>query len=159
MGAPRTRSEDRAVRGYGGSVPTDSRKIPNGFRANRNPGRDGRGGDAVSEKHQRDETERREREDRLRPKITASPKADAAWEFVAAALKADLPASTFALWLAPLDCIGEVDSALALEASEGILAWATRRYGKLIGETVRGETDYRGAFLFQQARTPSEGIL
>lgn len=43
MSVPRTRSEDRAVRGYGGSVPTDSRKTPNGFRVKRNPGRDGQG--------------------------------------------------------------------------------------------------------------------
>lgn len=107
----------------------------------------------------REETERREREDRLRPKVAASPKADAAWEAAAAALKDCLPDSRFSLWLGPIACLGEVDGALALEAPEGIFAWTNRRYGKLIGETVRGATDYRGAFLFQQARTVSEGIL
>lgn len=41
MGSPRTRSENRAVRGYG--FPKDSKKSPNGFRGNWNPGRDGKG--------------------------------------------------------------------------------------------------------------------
>lgn len=41
MDSPRTRSENRAVRGYG--IQSESRKNPDGFRANRNPGRDGLG--------------------------------------------------------------------------------------------------------------------
>lgn len=41
MDAPRTRSENRAVRGYG--FQGDSKRTPNGFRDNRNPGRVGEG--------------------------------------------------------------------------------------------------------------------
>jgi hypothetical protein len=41
--SPRTRSEDRAVRGYG--FQSDSAKTPNGFRGKRNPGREGQGGE------------------------------------------------------------------------------------------------------------------
>lgn len=43
MDSPRTRSEDRSVRGYG--FQSDSVKTPNGFRANRKPGREGQGGE------------------------------------------------------------------------------------------------------------------
>ena len=110
-------------------------------------------------KHEQEQAELKEREDRLRPRVAGSPETDSAWSDVVAELTAVVSESMYALWLGPLNCLGEVDGALVLEAPEGIFAWTNRRYGKLIGDVVRGATDYRGAFLFQRQSEKDEGIL
>lgn len=101
-----------------------------------------------------------ERERRLRPQVIASEAAITAWASATVALRAAVPDSTYRLWLEPLDCIGEVDGALAIEAPVDLLAWVRRRYGSLVGEAIRRETDHRGAFLFCAAPDDDgDGVL
>jgi hypothetical protein len=103
-----------------------------------------------------------ERETRLRPSVKPSLAADTAWIDVRAVLREAVSESTFALWLDPLDVLGEVSGGLAVEAPDGIFAWIFRRYGALLGHAVRDATDYRGAFLFRApppSRGDDEGLL
>lgn len=51
----RTRSEDRALPGYG--IQEESRRTPNGFRGKRNPGREGTGREGFSKSRTREEIE------------------------------------------------------------------------------------------------------
>lgn len=51
----RTRSDDRALPGYG--IQKDSSRTPNGFRGKRNPGREGMGGEGLKKTREREETE------------------------------------------------------------------------------------------------------
>jgi hypothetical protein len=105
---------------------------------------------------------REDREARLRPQIEETTAASEAWAHAQAALAAALPASAFALWVEPFACLGEVNGALCLEGPPAIFGWAERRYGGLIGEAVRGRSDYRGVFLFLAADPTSnetDGLL
>jgi hypothetical protein len=109
-----------------------------------------------------EEIAQRDREERLRPQVQRSDKAEAAWSVAQLALSTAVPDSTYRLWLEPLTCLGEVSGALAVEASEGIFVWVFRRYAALLGDAVRRETDYRGLFLFRgQPPTPGndEGLF
>ncbi len=51
-------------------------------------------------------------------------------------LRASVPASTFQLWLEPLELVGARDETLLLSAPESIRAWAGRRYTGLIREAL-----------------------
>ncbi|HUB98540.1 MAG TPA: hypothetical protein VMS11_01825 [Solirubrobacterales bacterium] len=100
-----------------------------------------------------------EREERQRPKVKETAAASAAWTIAKAATEASVPESTFMLWIQPVTCIGEVDGALALEMPALSFDWFRRRYAGLIGEAIRAETDYRGAFLFLALPEPDEGLI
>jgi DnaA N-terminal domain len=115
---------------------------------------------AVATKHSSEAARREEREARLRPKVVSSAEAGRSWNATRAHLAAALPPATFALWVEPLRCIGEVDDALALEAPEQVHGWTERRYGKLIGEAVRATSASCGAFLFRaDQRHEDDGCL
>jgi hypothetical protein len=115
-----------------------------------------------SEKRAAEALAQREREARLRPQVQSSPSADSAWASVCEALRISVPESTFALWLEPLTCIGEVSGALAVEAPEHTFAWTACRYGALLGRHARDASEHRGVFLFRArppSRTEDDGLL
>jgi chromosomal replication initiator protein len=58
------------------------------------------------------------------------------WRDVQERLRASLPASTFQLWLEPLEPVGAQGGVLYLAAPEGIRAWTERRYAGLIREAL-----------------------
>lgn len=99
---------------------------------------------------------RAEREARLRPKLRQSPDALDAWAAVHATLPTLVPKPTFMLWLHPLDCIGEAENALCLSAPDHVRAWCERRYGRLIGETVRELSDLAGVYLLRAEEPDGE---
>jgi hypothetical protein len=105
----------------------------------------------------------RDREERLRPQVSESPAASAAWLKVAAGLQRSVPESTYRIWFEPLWCIGEVKGALAVAGpDERRIDWVARTYGHMLGEAVRAETEYRGAFLFlapPASTADDEGLL
>lgn len=53
-------------------------------------------------------------------------------------LRADVPASTFGLWIEPLSLFGVDGTTLILLAPEGIRTWTERRYSELILEALAG---------------------
>lgn len=55
MDDARTRSDDRALPGYG--IQKESQGTPNGFRGKRNPGREGLGREGFQKSREREETE------------------------------------------------------------------------------------------------------
>ncbi len=61
---------------------------------------------------------------------------DSLWQDVQDRLRAALPASTFQLWLEPLNVVGAQAGTLHLSAPAGIHAWAERRYAGLIREAL-----------------------
>jgi chromosomal replication initiator protein len=61
---------------------------------------------------------------------------DSLWRDVQTRLRASVPASTFQLWLEPLEVVGTKDGALYLSAPDGIRAWSERRYSGLIREAL-----------------------
>lgn len=100
------------------------------------------------------------REERLRPRVVASDQAQEAWGKVRAALVDCLPESTFGLWIDPLHLVGEVNGALWLDAPIRIAAWTERRYAHLIGDAIRGLSDYRGLYLGRQEEADKDdGLL
>jgi chromosomal replication initiator protein len=60
------------------------------------------------------------------------------WRDVQERLRVSLPASTFQLWLEPLEPVGSQGGVLYLTAPDGIRAWAERRYSGLIREALAG---------------------
>ncbi|HWA52592.1 MAG TPA: chromosomal replication initiator protein DnaA [Solirubrobacterales bacterium] len=70
---------------------------------------------------------------------------DSLWKDVQERLRASVPASTFQLWLEPLQLAGVRAETLLLAAPESIRAWTERRYAGLIrealGATGSGITD------------------
>jgi chromosomal replication initiator protein len=58
------------------------------------------------------------------------------WRDVQERLRASLPASTFQLWLEPLEPLGAQGDVLQLAAPDGIRAWTERRYSGLIREAL-----------------------
>jgi len=63
---------------------------------------------------------------------------DSLWKDVQERLRASVPASTFQLWLEPLDLVGARAGTLFLTAPESIRAWTERRYTGLIREALAG---------------------
>jgi chromosomal replication initiator protein len=61
---------------------------------------------------------------------------DSLWRDVQSRLRASVPASTFQLWLEPLEPAGARDSTLYLSAPDGVRAWAERRYSGLICDAL-----------------------
>ncbi|HEX3323814.1 MAG TPA: chromosomal replication initiator protein DnaA [Solirubrobacterales bacterium] len=61
---------------------------------------------------------------------------DSLWQDVQGKLRAALPASTFQLWLEPLNVVGAQAGTLYLSAPDGIHAWSERRYSGLIREAL-----------------------
>lgn len=122
-----------------------------------------RGADASLADRTTKEAKRSAREVRLRPQVIASEKADAALPGVRDRLKRSVPAASWRLWLQPLALIGEVNGALAFELPTGVLRWTEDKYGGLIGDAIRAESDYKGAFLFigggAEPEADSEGLL
>jgi chromosomal replication initiator protein len=60
------------------------------------------------------------------------------WKHVQERLRASVPASTFQLWLEPLELVGTKGETLLLTAPESIRAWTERRYASLIQEALVG---------------------
>ena len=108
-----------------------------------------------------EERRRREREDRLRPKVRATQAATMAWQEVQARILALLPETTFRLWVEPIRCLGEVDGALGVAVPSSIAAWTERRYGGLLGNIIREASDLRGIFFFiaEHPEQESDGCL
>jgi chromosomal replication initiator protein len=65
---------------------------------------------------------------------------DSLWNDVRERLRASVPASTFQLWLEPLQLVGARAETLLIAAPESIRAWTERRYTGLIREAL-AETD------------------
>lgn len=63
---------------------------------------------------------------------------DSLWKDVQERLRASVPASTFQLWLEPLELAGARAETLLLAAPESIRAWTERRYAGLIREALAG---------------------
>jgi chromosomal replication initiator protein len=61
---------------------------------------------------------------------------DSLWKDVQERLRASVPASTFQLWLEPLELAGAKAETLLLAAPESIRAWTERRYTGLIREAL-----------------------
>lgn len=61
---------------------------------------------------------------------------DSVWKDIQGRLRASVPASTFQLWLEPLELVGERGGALLLTAPESIRTWTERRYAGLIREAL-----------------------
>jgi chromosomal replication initiator protein len=61
---------------------------------------------------------------------------DSLWHGVQSRLRASVPASTFQLWLEPLEPVGIEGPTLYLSAPEGVRAWAERRYSGLIRDAI-----------------------
>ena len=70
------------------------------------------------------------------------------WDKVQERLRASVPASTFQLWLAPLEPLGIQDEVLYLSAPDEIRAWTERRYSGLIREALTGVGSGVGAVAF-----------
>jgi hypothetical protein len=99
---------------------------------------------------------RAEREARLRPKLRQTDSATDAWSATHATLTVSVPRSSFMLWLHPLNCIGEAENALCLSAPDHVQSWCERRYGRLIGETVRSLSDFAGVYLLRDEPATEE---
>src|SRR6476659_10077954 len=67
---------------------------------------------------------------------SSKPDLDAIWQATRERLRASVPESTFNLWLAPLEPIGEDGETLYLSAPDNVRAWAERRYRGLISEAL-----------------------
>jgi chromosomal replication initiator protein len=65
------------------------------------------------------------------------PTLDSLWQDVRGRLRASVPASTFQLWLEPLEVVGAQGERLYLSAPEDIRAWSERRYSGLIRDALR----------------------
>jgi len=63
---------------------------------------------------------------------------EALWRDLQERLRTALPASTFQLWLEPLEPVGAGAGVLHLSAPDGIRAWTERRYSGLIREALAG---------------------
>jgi chromosomal replication initiator protein len=63
---------------------------------------------------------------------------DSLWKDARERLRASVPASTFQLWLEPLELVGTKAETLLLTAPESIRAWTERRYAGLIREALAG---------------------
>jgi chromosomal replication initiator protein len=79
---------------------------------------------------------------------------DSLWKDVQARLRASVPASTFQLWLEPLELVGLKGETLLLTAPESIRAWTERRYANLIQEALAG-TGLTGISLVAKGDGPS----
>jgi chromosomal replication initiator protein len=62
---------------------------------------------------------------------------DALWRAARERLKSSVPASTYRLWLEPLEAVGSDDGTIFLTAPESVRAWSERRYSSLIAEALR----------------------
>lgn len=92
----------------------------------------------------------RDNEDYWRADCRTSTAADLAWQSVRGRLADLLDESTFRMWLAPLKLAGETRGALLLEAPDGIVSWVQRCYGRMLGDTIRELSQFRGAFVARQ---------
>lgn len=73
----------------------------------------------------------------------ATDRSTDAWRAALPELARSVSGPTFALWLKPLEVLGEDGSTLILTAPEGIRAWAERRYSSLIGEVLQAVSDFK----------------
>ena len=63
------------------------------------------------------------------------------WEAVRTALRRDLPAQTFELWLEPLRVEAQRGAQLFVSVPRSTFAWVERRYGQRISEVARQELE------------------
>jgi chromosomal replication initiator protein len=70
------------------------------------------------------------------PDDPTKPELDSLWQEVRARLRASLPASTFQLWIEPLEISGARGKEICVAAPDGIRAWVERRYSGLIHEAL-----------------------
>jgi chromosomal replication initiator protein len=70
------------------------------------------------------------------PDEAAKSDLDSLWEEVRSRLRESVPATTFELWLEPLDAVGAAAGTLFLSAPEGIRAWTERRYAGLLRQAL-----------------------
>lgn len=83
-----------------------------------------------------------------RPEYRTDPTdaATAAWQEVLDTLQPRMVGASI-MWFLAISCVGERDKLLVLQADRNHRGWIKRRYGKLIGETIRQVTDYRGCLI------------
>lgn len=84
-----------------------------------------------------------------------------AWASARAVFVGLLTESTLRIWIDPLRLVGETKGALCVVAPLKICTWTIRRYGKLLGETVRASSEYRGLFIAHEPESleESDGCL
>jgi chromosomal replication initiator protein len=70
------------------------------------------------------------------PNDSSGQELEALWEAVQERLRASVPESTYRLWLEPLEPVGCAGDTLYLTATEGVRAWAERRYASLIAAAL-----------------------
>lgn len=81
----------------------------------------------------------------------ASDRATAAWAATLPALEASLfPAAL--LWVSRLHCAGESNGLLVLTGSVWAVAWVRRRYGAVIGNTVRERSGFTGCLICEETK-------
>lgn len=76
-----------------------------------------------------------------------TPRALKAWDLLRERLSSELPRTTFELWIASLQLVGEAERQLLLTgADQWTRTWVERRYAPRMGELVKG-LDFRGVVL------------
>ncbi|HXR31956.1 MAG TPA: chromosomal replication initiator protein DnaA [Solirubrobacterales bacterium] len=90
----------------------------------------------------------------LVPDAAATPDLDKLWPAVQQRLRRSVPASTFHLWLEPLQPIGVHGGMLHLSAPEGIRAWSERRYSGLLREALGAVSDLTGVVFVEPGGEP-----
>jgi chromosomal replication initiator protein len=94
------------------------------------------------------------------PDDPAKADLDRLWRDVQERLRASLPASTFQLWLEPLDVVGSQGAALCLAAPTEIRTWTERRYSGLIEEALRAsDSGLSEVRLLEAGETPAASAL
>jgi chromosomal replication initiator protein len=78
----------------------------------------------------------------------SSPEIAELWGRVDRLLEASVPASTYALWLAPLRAVGAQGSTLLLDGPIRVRDWVARRYSAPIEQALRRETDELSSIAF-----------
>ena len=66
-----------------------------------------------------------------------------AWAWCKAALQASVPPTTYAIWMEPIEVVGEDIDALLIHAPIDKLGWLDRRYRGLLNEVARAVTDFQ----------------
>jgi chromosomal replication initiator protein len=92
------------------------------------------------------------------PDDSPQPPLDALWRATQERLKASVPASTYGLWLEPLQVAGAEGQTLYLTAPEGIRAWTERRYSSLIAEALAELDSPLEHVSFAEPREAAEGL-
>lgn len=90
--------------------------------------------------------------------VQESAAATAAFDGVRKVLQASLPPSIFESWVEPLRVLGERDGAVCVVGPRRVTTWVRRRYGRHLGDAIRGLSDYRGVFVYDAPVEKREAV-